>query len=287
MKALFAWTYEFGYEILSWTNILRKNKNNFKKLYTASFVGREFLYKDFSDKHITYPEKFNGILPNNERNPNSDLSKELKKYLSQFVDDSFTIYLDSEKPTVNDYPIGWGNDYYGKFGETISYKTKKTPNIKPGFIVINPRYAKTHNGKDWNTNKNYPLYKWENFILMFLNTFKDKSIILFTFGESPFEQIKHERVILIQNPSVEDQVCFLNSAECAVHSQSGATFLSLLCGIPVYSICIKQDFETIDIKNSIFRYNYKILKSENNDISCIKVNDFFDDFKTFYEQVKK
>lgn len=254
-NAIFIYSGEFGYELLSFQGILRKHRPNFDKMFVCSFPGRNILYRDFADLVLEYPTHIvQKIDPRRNKGQGFPAYKEVLDFIGQFLDDSFEIissHLDNYF-----YPLDKRLDLSGSNGLYIKFKphnfvqdTVERIIQDKKYLVLVPRVL------PWHLHRNWPLNNWYQLMKDLLIVYPELYFVMFSFQNSPaldnncytsqeYGFLKN-KVIMVNNPSVELQVEFINKSLGSIYNHSGAAFLPLFCDAPLVTFATTEDYNHI------------------------------------------
>jgi len=295
-NAIFIHSGEFGYELLSFQGILRKVRNQYNVLGVCTFPGRDALYYDFADFVIPYPKEIlERINPPTNKEQGFPAFNEVKSFLKTVLPnyDSFNFQLISPHLGNFYYPLDERLDLTGVDGVYTKIKTSGYIQNLIGrvvqdkqYIVCVPRYALTHPQRTW------PIQNWFPFTDHLTTMTSDLYFVFFLFSTSPTiekmcyhtqdEGFNSNRVIMVNNPTIEVQVEFINHSVGVIYNHSGAAFLPLFCSAPFFSFGISDDMNHIyNRPNSI--YNLLLLDKwctadEGMDLRNLKVSTLLLDF---------
>jgi len=266
-NAIFIHSGEFGYELLSFQGILRRVRHKYNILGVCTFPGRDALYSDFADFIIPYPtEILERIDPSTNKEQGFPAFADVKDYLRTVIPnyDSYNFQIFSPHLKNFSYPLDERLDLTGSDGSYMKIKTsayvKDIVNrivLDKNFFVCVPRYAVTHPQRTW------PLVNWHSLIQQLIYSIPDIYFVFFVFSESvkikqqcystQEEGFNSNRVIMVNFPTVEIQIEFLNRAIGSIYNHSGAAFLPLFCSTPLFTFATTNDFEHIyNRPNSIY-----------------------------------
>lgn len=312
------WCGEFCYELSWWIPEIRKrSKEDFNgyDVFVVGYEGRSFLYKDFSDQYFSYPKEledtllypatcgqhdpiqYKDIIPNNLM----DYVKEIANpYLTMY--DDIKLYLPGTMPmdssrTLAEQPYGEYKHYNASNKILEDIKSEISFNNERETVAIMARIRKRL-GKtcylDWNPEN------WKIFIDKLINDLKVNVVMIgieskanssagasLTFDNSEF--IKN---IKFQGPdSVERQIALLQSTKCSIYGASGTAVLPFFVPSPTFTqqtdtegFRLKFQWER-DLTNNL--ENVKIFdKYKNNEIYDSPPDELYEEFKTFYKNIK-
>lgn len=281
MNAIFVYNYEFGYELLSFSGILRKNRSKFNKLYVCSFSHSEIFYKDFVDKFICIPEF---LLKNKiAHNVEDFCMNDFKSYLSNIVDmKKFSFFYNHNHEMFKNKEI---LDLYEKNGLYINFF--ENYNIKKENRIC--FFVRNHIIHDF---RNYEIKKVKNFLNLLKKTGMQIDVIVFSNNQyNSADDYFLEGVNLIKNPTIEKQIIIHLRSKCIIYNHSGAAFLSLFNKnrTPLFVFGIKHDCERLygDINNIFYKRlkKFQYLSSKSNNINDIDESILYEKFINFFNTI--
>jgi hypothetical protein len=280
----FIFTGEFGYEVLSFQGILRKIRPNYAKLLVCSYKESKIFYQDFVTEFIELPS---GLLTQFDRSDslNTLPENEFGKLIKSIEEKGYEVF--HRRKIFPDYPLDIKLDLDGECGEYPPLNQLKRSNEK--MVTFFPRFHTTH------PQRNYDPTKFQIFIRRVLDYLPRHSFKLVFFKNELFNWEKNfknldDRLSLVENPSILDQLNLQAQSECVVYNHSGSVFLNVLNSerTPIFIYGINSDHRIFP-KNNIYTnknipYRYY---SENEYLSDLDPQKLFFEFKIFYESIPK
>lgn len=282
-KALFIFTGEFGYEIISFQSILRSHREKYETMYVSSYKESEIFYRDFVDKFIEIPEY---ILQKFDRSDsyNTLPEHEINNFIEPFLKDNFEVY--HRRKVYEQYPLDIKLDLTGDFGKYIPLNNKKNKGEK--IFTFFPRLHNIHEHRNYNTDK------FKIFIDLIKNEFVDYKINIVFFENKYYGNCKDVFYIdgtnAIVNPSIQEQLDLQSISEFLIYNHSGSVFLNVMNSekTPIFIYGIESDkciYPNENIFNK-FGINFEYVYKTNN-LSDMDPNYLFQKFKKFYDTFRK
>lgn len=317
------WIGEFSYEISWWIPQIReiiKTKYSSHHIISISHQGRRKLYDDFSDtfleipkelvETIKYPSSFGSHVGGVDIIPNI-FHDYINKIKSHYSDQQYVV--DTIIP--NSSMFGWGivksenppGDFINYSPDSdINEQVKKEIYSYFGYgrdcISIMARIKNRGGRKD---KENWSQENWEKFIEYCILYLKLNVVLIdipnrdscggsIDFTQTNLYKTHHQSIQIIKvegENSINKQLAILKNTKCSVYGASGAVTLAFLANTPTF---------TQQTKENGMRLRYKWQKNLTNNHKNVRIYDtypmstiysspveeFFNEFKTFYKTIQ-
>lgn len=281
-KALFIFTGEFGYEILSFQGILRAMRSRFETLYVCSYKESRLFYQDFVDDFIEIPEN---ILQKFDRSDsvNTLPDIELNDFILPYQQSGFEVF--HRKKFFRNYPLDVYLDLTGEFGKYITLNTEKNRGEK--IITFFPRNHKIH------SHRNYSITQFKDFINLVKKRFSDYKLNIVVFENEYYgdkSEFDIDGVNLIKNPTILEQLNLQAISEFVIYNHSGSVFLNIMNSekTPVFIYGISSDYDKYPTGNLFDKLGIKFeYVCKTNNVSDIEPEYLFKKLTNFYDTIRK